>query len=434
MRPTRRALAGILAGCLAVLPLSACSSGGGEQDGGGPLTVWFPGNEDTEIKLVKETLVPAFEKATGTRVEVTYVDWPDISPKLNAAFAAGTAPDVIGHGVAATADLAANERVEDLTPYVAKLPSQDQQDMQAAMGGGKIDGKQYIMPLVTTLNLLVYSGKDFKDAGLDPDAPPRTWEEVRTAAEKLTEREGGKITRSGLAMPSNPIAIQQSYATLLWSAGGEFLTPDNKKSALNSPQAAAALNYLTGLYQGPNAVDGTLGGKWKESPPDQRPVVTGKASMQLDSAGDIGEFQKAAKDRDLRVMPPPGFGGKPGRAFGGAANGLMINSDSDQKDAAWKFITHMLESSNSLKYAEALGVLPVRASAVDSPYISANPELKKAMQAMPANHPNPNVVGWVQLRDAMGKNLESALHGKTPPADALKQAAAEMDKILASSG
>ncbi|HEX6686726.1 MAG TPA: extracellular solute-binding protein, partial [Candidatus Limnocylindrales bacterium] len=141
-------LAAALAASLAAALLSACSSEGEQQSESKKLTVWFPGNSEEEMKLVKETIVPAFEKDNNVDVEVTYVDWAQLSPKLNAAFAAGTAPDVFGHGVAATADLVKNDRIVDLTPYVDKLPADDRDDLKTALTGGKVNGKQYIMPLI----------------------------------------------------------------------------------------------------------------------------------------------------------------------------------------------------------------------------------------------------------------------------------------------
>src|SRR5687768_7827317 len=83
------------------LALSACVSTGPEPSGGdsaGTLQVWFPGTNQTEIDLVTKQIVPAFEEETGATVEVTFLDWGDMSTKLNAAFAGGTAPDVFGHG------------------------------------------------------------------------------------------------------------------------------------------------------------------------------------------------------------------------------------------------------------------------------------------------------------------------------------------------
>jgi multiple sugar transport system substrate-binding protein len=434
VRKIRTALTAVLASCLATALLSGCSSGSDEKSDGDSkkLTVWFPGNSEDEMKLVKETIVPAFEKENGVDVEVTYVDWAELSPKLNAAFAAGTAPDIIGHGVAATADLVHNDRILDLTPYLDKMPAADRQDMNAALTGGTVNGKQYTMPLVTTIRLVVYSGADFKGAGLNPDQPPQTWEEVKTAAEKLTKRSGGKISRAGLVVPSDPIGAEQVFATLLWSGGGQLLSEDGKKATLNSPEGTAALQYYAGLYNGPAAVDNTLGAT-PNSSPAQQPIVTGKASMQLSGAGDIKKYQAAAPDRDLRLMAPPGFAGKPGKAFGGAANGLMINKDSKNPDLAWKFIQNMVAAETSVKYAEALGVLPIRASAASSPYVSANAEVKKAVEALPSTVPNPNVPGWTQMRDAIGKQIELALHGKTDPGKALTDAVSEVDKTIAAS-
>jgi len=425
----RKALAGTLAGCLSLV--SACGSGEPEQTDSGPLVVWFPGNSETEMKLLKETVIPAFKQQTGTDVQVTFVDWAEISPKLNAAFAAGTAPDIIGHGVAATADLVHNDRIEDMTPYVEKLPAADREDLAAALPGGQVKGKQYNMPVIMTIRLIVYSGADFKAAGLNPDQPPQTWEAVKTTAEQLTKRDGGKITHAGLAVPSNPIGAQQAFGTLLWSSGGEYINAEGTKATLNSPEAVKALQFYTSLFQGPTAVDNTLGGTWSNSPPAQQPIVTGGASMQLSNSGDITKYQKAAPDRDLRVVMPPAFQGSKGRAFGGAANGLMINKDSKHKDRAWDFIKYMTTGETSVKYAETVGSLPIRASAAKSAYVTSNPELLKTVKALAVTHANPNVPGWVQMRDAIGKQLEQALHGKISAADALKQAATEVDKIIA---
>ncbi|NED97972.1 ABC transporter substrate-binding protein [Phytoactinopolyspora alkaliphila] len=430
MRRVRNVPTGVLAGCLAVSLVAACGGDTATDEGGGTLTVWFPGNSEAEMALVNETIVPAFEEETGADVEVTYVDWADMSPKLNTAFAAGTAPDVIGHGVAATADLAHNDRIEDLTPYVEELDAALREDMSAALPGGEISGNQYIIPLMMTLRMIVYSGADFEEAGLDPDAPPQSWEDVKAAAEQLTVREGDKITRAGLVVPSDPIGAQQAFGTFLWSNGGEFLDEDGTTVLMDSSEAVDALEYYVGLYQGSDAVDNTLGATWASSPDAQQPIATSQASMQLSNAGDIGKYQDAAPDRDLRLMMPPAFEGHEPRAFGGPANGLMINKDSSQKELAWDFIAYMIDPDINLDYAEALGALPVHASAVDSDYVSSNPELAKAVEALPANHPNPNVPGWVQMRDAMGQHLERALHGEVGAAEALERATAEVEKIV----
>lgn len=431
MRQARRVPTAIAAGCLAgSLLLSACGSGGGDSDSDS-LTVWFPGNSEAEMALVNDTIVPAFEEESGIDVEVTYIDWGDLGPKLNAAFAAGTAPDVIGHGVAAAADLAANGRVLDLSTYLGELDADAQEDMSAALPGGEVDGTPYMVPLLMTIRMIAYSGTDFEDAGLDPETPPETWSEVRDVAEQLTERDGADISRAGLVVPSDPIGVQQSFGTFLWSNGGEFLTEDNTAATMNTPEAVEALEYYASLYQGETAVDNTLGAQLPGQPAES-PVVTGAAAMQLISAGDIVNLQEAGPDRDLRLMVPPSFEGSEPAAFGGPANGLMINADSDVPDLAWDFIAMMIEPETNLEYVQSLGALPVHASSIDSEYISANPDLERAVDALDSTRPNPNVQGWTQMRDAMGQHLERALHGEVEPADALEQANSEVEQLLAS--
>src|SRR5262249_59312701 len=51
--------------------------------------------------------------------------------------------------------------------------------------------------------LLYYNADQFREAGLDPDRPPQTWDDLVAAAKKLTKREGDRVTRWGILMPSN---------------------------------------------------------------------------------------------------------------------------------------------------------------------------------------------------------------------------------------
>lgn len=431
MRRTRRVPTAIAAGCLAgSLLLTACSGGGSGDGDSDSLTVWFPGNSEAEMALVNDTIVPAFEEESGIDVEVTYIDWGDLGPKLNAAFAAGTAPDVIGHGLAATADLVANERVLDLSAYVDEMDPEAREDMSSSLPGGEVDGAPYMVPLLMTARMIAYSGADFEEAGLDPDAPPESWAEVRDVAEELTERDGAEISRAGLVVPSDPIGVQQSFGTFLWSNGGDFLNEDNTAATMNTPEGVEALEFYASLYQGETAVDNTLGVQLPGQPAEA-PVVTGAAAMQLISAGDIVNLQESGADRDLRLMMPPAFEGNEPGAFGGPGNGLMINADSDVPDLAWDFIAMMIEPETNLEYVQSLGALPVHASSIDSEYISANPDLERAVAALTSTHSNPNVQGWTQMRDAMGQHLERALHGEMDPAEALEQANGEVEQILA---
>ncbi|SDE35379.1 ABC transporter substrate-binding protein [Glycomyces harbinensis] len=422
------ALGGVLlAGCT-----SPPSDGGGIE--GETLTVWFPGTNQAEIDLVTGPIAEAFEEETGAKLDVTFVDWGDLSTKLNAAFAAGTAPDVFGHGPAAIADFVVNERLEPLDDYLAELEPADVEDMAAALPGGQVDGAQYLMPLSMQGSLIVYDAADFTDAGLDPDAPPTTWEEVRAVAEDLTVRDGDTITRSGLLMPSQAIGRQQTFAALLGSAGGSQLNEEGTEAAFDSEQGVQALEFFTELFAGPDAVSADLGADYINAPAAQQPIVLDTAAMMIQSASGANQIIAAAPELDLRVMDALPFEGQDaGSALGGSGPGLMINADSELKNLAWAFISHLLEPEVSAEYTEGIGAVPVRASAAETAYVQDSPALQVFMANASDFEPNPNVPGWVQARDTLDKYLEQALNGVLSAQEALDQAAQEVDMVLESS-
>ncbi|WP_116951970.1 ABC transporter substrate-binding protein [Jiangella endophytica] len=433
IRPRRVATSAVVVA--SALALSACGSAGPEPSGGessGELSVWFPGTNQTEIDLVTEQIVPAFEEETGATVEVTFLDWGDMSTKLNAAFAGGTAPDVFGHGPAALADFVANERVEPLTEYVDRLSAEDQDDLADAMSGGQVNGTQFLIPLSLQGSLLVYNADDFVEAGLDPANPPATWEDVYDVASDLTVRDAsGTIVRSGLLLPSQPIGRQQTFAFLLHSAGGQQLTDDGAEAAFASDEGQRALDYFTQLFSGSDAVSAGLGADYSNAPTAQQPLVLGTASITLLSPNSMQQVVTAYPELDLRVMMPPKFeGADDGHALGGAGPGLMINADSAEKDLAWQFIQYMISPDTGAEYTQGIGAIPARASAASTPYVQDNPVLQAFVEAAPLYVTNPNVPGWVQVRDTMDKYIEQALNETTSARDALDRAAADVDKIL----
>ncbi|MFD5226108.1 ABC transporter substrate-binding protein [Microbacterium sp. NPDC058342] len=420
---------------IGAVALAGCSGGsGGDADGDAAdkLTVWFPGTNQAEIDLVTKTIVPAFEKETGVEVEVTYLDWSDLSTKLNAAFPAGTAPDVFGHGPAAIADFVVNDRIEDLDPYLDELDTADVEDFAAALPGGQVDGVQYLIPLSMQGNLFIYDAEDFRDAGLDPDAPPTTWEGILDASEKLTVRDGsGKITRSGLLLPSQAVGRQQTFANLLLAAGGDQI--EDGKAAFNTDAGEEALSFFVDTYAGDDAVATNLGENYMDAPAAQQPIVTDAASITMTVAPRAAQIAEAAPDLDLRVLPVPSFESADPGALGGSGAGLMINKDSQAKDLAWKFISYMLSPEISEQYTEGIGAVPTRMSALDSDYVQGSKIVQAWLEAGPSFTPNPNVAGWVQARDTMDVYLEQALHEKLSVKDALAQMEDAVNKVLEAS-
>jgi multiple sugar transport system substrate-binding protein len=430
---TRRAMLATGAAAASVGLLAGCGLGGPPVQAKKPgidLTIWFPGTDTTEIELVTKHIVPAFEKEHGVTLQVTYVDWNDLSPKLNAAFAGGTAPDVFGHGPAAVAGFASEDRIENLDHYVAQLPESERKDTAAAYAGGKVSGSQYLIPLSIDSQFLAYDARTFDSAGIH--TPPTTWEGVRDAAEELTVRKNGTITRDGLTLPTNvPIGIQQSFTSLLYAHGGSMVDADTDAPTFATEKGAQALQFLTDLHHGPHAVTGSIGRDNGSLPPAQNPLLVGGSAMVMSSAPGIHQMLAAQPDAELRALPALAFtdGDKPS-GFGGAGNGLMVNADSPEKDLGWAFIAYMTSADVNTTYTEGLGALPIRESAKKSAYVKDSPVLSAAQETVGLLRPNPNIPGWVEGRDRIGQHLERAVNQQVGAREALDNASSDVASIF----
>ncbi|WP_055479852.1 ABC transporter substrate-binding protein [Sphaerimonospora mesophila] len=423
-----RGVSRLAAGLVMALALSGCGGGAGAGGGGGQdagtLRVWFPGNLPEEIAWVNEKLVPAFEAEHDVDVQVEFVDWGNLSTRLSTAFAGGTAPDVFGHGNAAAAGYAANDRVIALDDHLAKLPADDVADL-TFLDQGKVDGKQVIMPLRGFGHLLAYRADLFEEAGLDPDSPPGTWQELRAAAERLVVRKGDSITRSGVIVPAdNPTSMSQAFGSFLFQAGGDFLGESGTEITWNSEAGKRALGFLVDLYNGAQTVSTGLG-EATTGAGAQHPLATGRAAMAVIDEATLKSIHEQAPDVASRIRVAPPLKDAETASFGGAGNGLFISADSKRKDKAWEFIAFLLEPANAKAYVQVVGGIPARASLAADPELSAKPYIKPYMDAASRFRGNPNVAAWTQLRESLAAEIEAALRGTVTAGEALDRAAAK---------
>jgi len=424
-------LVGIACIASSALFLAACGgSSSGENDASGEtLRVWFPGNLAEEIELLEDTLIPEFEEKHEINVQVEFVDWGDLATRLSTAFAGGTAPDIFGHGNAAAAQYAANDRVISLDGYLSEMADEDVSDL-IFLDEGQVDDEQIIMPLRGFGHLLAYRTDLFEEVGLDPEKPPTDWESLRSAAEALTVREGGKITRAGLVMSTDDqTSMSQAFSNFFFQAGGEFISADGGSVDWDSQAGHDALEFLTNLYVGDDAVSNGIGEKISNSG-GQHPLVTERAAMAfIDEATLKTIYEQSPEVAESIKVASPISGTEPA-AFGGAGNGLFISSDSDLQDEAWEFIKFLVEPESTKAYVETVGGIPARASLAEDPDLSSVPYIKPYMDAAEYFRGNPNIKEWTEIRDILGGHIEAAIRGTESPSDALEKSAADANAVL----
>lgn len=189
MTPTKMWLrAGALVAAV-VLAASACSGGGsddgsdnegsdGSTDSSVELTFW---SRDTQITFI-EPIIDAFNSShEDIQVKVTVVPYDQFVQKLGTAAASGNGPDVTSLDLIFAPYFSQAGVLVDITDRLGELDYADSLS-PTHMRLGAYEGRQYALPFSADASALYYNKDLFEQAGLDPEQPPTTWQEIADAA------------------------------------------------------------------------------------------------------------------------------------------------------------------------------------------------------------------------------------------------------------
>ncbi len=144
-----------------------------------------------------------------------------------------------------------------------------------------VENIQYGMPFNNSNPLLYYNKTMFKDAGLNPDQAPRTWDDIAQAATKLTKKDAsGKVTQPGIVIAIYSWFFEQWHAT----QNAVLATPDNGRSAratklvYNAEAGTKIMDWWKGMID--QGICGNLG---RNSSDTQKAFIAGQIPMTLDS-------------------------------------------------------------------------------------------------------------------------------------------------------
>lgn len=307
---------------------------------------------------------------------------------------------------------------------------------ESGVAGSVYDGQLLQFPFKATSPLAIWYNKDlFKAAGLDPDKPPKSWQELMEAAAKLTKVEGNVVTQLGLNVCTECGGSENMFGEWLSRSNGQLFNEDGTKPAFNSPEGLATLKYMIDVSNKTvgswdNAVK-AFGNNYK----DLRPAFyAGKLAMTFDGPYLLNIIRTDAPNTLERtgvfLMPVNGANPQAKQIFNGyGVGGYAIPAKSKHPKEAFKLLKFMAMSDTG---ACAFFTLQNRA---DSPYrpckagldgpladpLIANKDVTVARVTPPTY---PKILVRIQQMQ------QNALLGKQTPEDALKQAAADVQKIL----
>ncbi|MCS0636923.1 sugar ABC transporter substrate-binding protein [Streptomyces sp. LP05-1] len=411
----------------ALLPLSACGGsgdGGGNASGkvGGSLTfqTWNlrAGYQDYFTALIAD-----FEKRyPGT--EVKWVDQPAerYADKISADAAAGTLPDVVNVSPDLAAPLAKAGLALDLDkePAAAKYAKEY---LPGAWAGNRVPGLggTYAFPWYLNTGPLFYNKALFTKAGLDPEKPPRTYDELFSYARTIAERTRGKV-----ATLANVPTIEDfgRYGARLMNEKGDGF-------AFNDAKGVELLTQYVKLYRA-----GALDGQALTATPESsgQKFLTQAVAMNPGSALDLGNFKKSAPTlyRNIGITDQITSTGKANMYV----MGLAVNSATRNKATAIAFAHFVTDARNQMSFAKRAAIFPSTQGSLDDPYFTRQDGSDTARVRVASAKSLKTAVNYTpvlfsdQMKTALGNEVARALQGKQSPQQALDAAVKACDQLL----
>jgi multiple sugar transport system permease protein len=441
---------------LAALPAAARASGAiVTVRVGGSLDFTIPDKNAPDPKTrADRAVIDAFERehpnirlvnANGLQIK-----GPAGESNLLMAFAGGNAPDVVYVNFRDMENYIQQGFLVPLDGYLARDPRILSRIHPLIRHVITVDGHVYALPYAQFVQALYYRKDLFEQAGLDPNRPPRDWNEFYDDCRRITNQPKGVW---GFEWPT--AAEDQAYwwINILWQAGGE-VTRQNAKgqwiAAFDTPQGVAALEFYKHLVSDPyiSPIDGKryIGVASQGSPQYSNDEGRGKVAMWFAYQSGV-----IANTADATAINPSllGIAPMPKGPTGISANEInaamwAISSQTKSptvREASWQFIKFMgsdeADRIRTQSYVQAgLGDLINPASLIKYGY--ADEISGQSASWLQANktlfdhgHPEPYGANMQTVYQLLGQPLEAiALHPDSDPRALLADATAQIDDKL----
>ena len=396
------------------------------------ITFYYPVAIGGPVTKIIDGMVADFEKENpSVKVKPIYAgSYQDTITKVLTAVKGGDAPTL---AVALSTDMFTLIDEDAVVPFDDITPPEKAKDWFKSfypgfMANSQTGGKTWGIPFQRSTIMLYWNKAAFKEAGLDPDKAPATWAEMRDAAVKLTKRDAaGAVARWGVSIPSSgfPYWLFQGLTT---ENGAVLMNDAGTQVSFDTPEVVGALQYWVDLSakdkaQPPGVVE------WGTTPKD---FFEQKTAMMWTTTGNLTNVRANAKfDFGVAMLPA---GKKRGSPTGGGNFYVFKGAGAEQRKAAVTFIDWMTQPERAAQWSIATGYVAVSPAAFETKamrdYVAGFPAAGVARDQLEfavaefSTHDNQRVA------KALNDNLQAALTGAKTPAQAMKDAQAEADRLL----
>ncbi len=419
MKNNRRRLTAVAVAGIASLALGACSQGSAtskdDDTSEGQTTITymeFSSNGGHEQDLA--AIVDAFEaEHPDVKVEVETTPYDTYFTKLQTALAGGTAGDTFELNYENFVTYAENGSL-------AELGSFDEAGYKPSLlDAFAQDGTQYALPESFSDVVLFYNKELFDKAGVETPTSDWTWADEAAAAKTLTDK------GAGVWGDYQPVQFFEFYKALAQS-GGSFFNEDKTEATFDSPEGVEAATWLVGK---PGTTMPTEAQGAGTPDFDTNLFKDGKLAMWHSGIWMFAGLADVPFDWDIAVEP-----GNTQQASAMFANGVAVNSASEDKEAAEEWLS-FLTSSKAMadtRLSTSWELPPVADESLLAPYLDQDKPANRAavMESLESVALPPVIARQAEMQDAITKELGEAAASRKSVEDALADAKKAVDALL----
>jgi len=304
-----------------------------------------------------------------------------------------------------------------------------------------VKGTLWPMPFNVSNPIFLYNKKAFSKAGLDPNKPPSTFDEVIADAKKL--KSSGAVSKAGMGLKLDAWHLEQWTAM----AGKTYVNNGNGRKSratamtINNPAGVKVFTWLSDMVNGGLAITNPADGQ--SSFDNLLGIGNGLYGMTIDTSAVLGTVRSVLASGqypnvDIGVGPMPGPTGG-GHLVGGAALYISNKSKPEKQAAAWEYAKFLNTSKAQVEWAVGTGYVPILTSAASSPEIkqlwASEPGYKVAYDQITNGVNNiatagPVIGDYQGVRDAVLAAENSMFSDGVKPKAALKKAQQDADAAI----
>jgi len=382
------------------------------------LIYWDTMND--QERPIMQDIIADCEAELGYEVVYEYVPFSEAQNNYRTAAQAGNAPDILRTEIAWGPEFAALGFLYDITDQV----TEEERDsyIPAAFNYNEWSGRIWGLPQVTDAPALLYNKALFEEAGLNPENPPQTMDELREAALAIS------------ALSDDTVGIAQLWASYpfqayMWAFGGGLIDADDLEIHINDQGTIDAFNFVRGMME-----DGAMSSEFDPANQYGNSMVAfkeGRAGMIFMgpwATSDVLSGPAFEDPANLGVAPIPAGPGGQGSPVGG--HEYTIYAGSPFPDEALELIRCLNSVDHQVRLATDLNLVPTLLAAYEDPALEENDILQGFLAQMQVATNRPVIPAGGQIYTEFDPRFTAVMLGEQDPQVAMDAVAAAWQILL----